>query len=113
MDVEIISQSAVNKGKRRVHALSVEQSDFEDEIVNSVTLIHSAYREDIPTKRLLFVEMRIGRDLVKLQLDCGASVNLISARHVPDAEMTPSTNILQMWNKSLKKLDWVNAESGW
>ena len=46
--------------------------------------------------------MRIGRELVKLQLDCGASVNLISARHVPAAELTPSTKILQMWDKSLK-----------
>ena len=89
-------------GKRRVHAVSVEQSDSEDEIVNGVTSIHSVYREDTPTKRLLFAKMRIGRELVKLQLDCGASVNLISARHVPAAELTPSTKILQMWDKSLK-----------
>ena len=89
-------------GKRRVHAISVEQSDSEDEIVNGVTSIHSVYREDTPTKRLLFAKMRIGRELVKLQLDCGASVNLISARHVPAAELTPSTKILQMWDKSLK-----------
>ena len=86
-------------GKRRVHAVSVEQSDSEDEIVNGVTSIHSVYREDTPTKRLLFAKMRIGRELVKLQLDCGASVNLISARHVPAAELTPSTKILQMWDK--------------
>ena len=70
--------------------------------MNGVTSIHSVYREDTPTKRLLFAKMRIGRELVKLQLDCGASVNLISARHVRAAELTPSTKILQMWDKSLK-----------
>ena len=86
-------------GKRRVHAVSVEQSDSKDEIMNGVTSIHSVYREDTQTKRLLFAKMRIGRELVKLQLDCGASVNLISARHVPGAELTPSTKILQMWDK--------------
>ena len=60
-------------------------------------LLGSVYREDTPTKRLLFAKMRIGRELVNLQLDCGASVNLI-----PAAELTPSTKILQMWDKSLK-----------
>ena len=88
-------------GKRRVHAVSYEQSDSEDEIVNGVTSIHSVYRENTPTKRLFFAKMRIGRELVKLQLDCGSSANLISARHVPAAELTPSTKILQMWDKSL------------
>ena len=82
-----------------MHAVSVEQSDSEDELVNGVTSIHSAYREDTTTKRLLFAKMRIGRDLVKLQLDCGASVNLISARHVPDADITPSIKIPHMWDK--------------
>ena len=86
-------------GRRRV---SVEQSDTEDEIVNGVTPILNVYREDTHTKRLLFAKMHIGREPVKLQLDCGASVNLISARHVPAAELTPSTKILQMWDKSLK-----------
>ena len=51
-------------------------------------------------KRMLVAKMRIGLELVKHQLDCCASVNLISASHVPVAEMTRST--LQIWDKSLK-----------
>ena len=89
-------------GKRRVHAVSIEESDSEDEIVNGVTSVHSVHREDNPMKLQLFAKMRICRELLKLQLDCGASVNLISARHVTAAELAPSTNVLQMWDKSLK-----------
>ena len=52
-----------------MQAVSVEQSDSEDEIVNGVTSIHMVYREYAHMKRLLFAKMRIGLDLVKIQVD--------------------------------------------
>ena len=42
-----------------------EQSDFEDEITNGATLIHSVYHENTPTSRLLSAKLRNDIELVK------------------------------------------------
>ena len=55
-----------------------------------------------PSKPLIFAEMCIDRKGIKFQVDCGASVNLIPVHHIGDAEVSPPTKVLQMWDKSLK-----------
>ena len=46
--------------------------------------------------------MSIAGKLVRFQVDCGASVNLITLKYVSKAKMKPPTNTLEMWDKNLK-----------
>ena len=43
-------------------------------------------------------EMLIDKKLVKFQLDCGASVNLLPIKYIGNREIIPCNRTLVMWN---------------
>ena len=95
----------VCQNKGRVHVVHAErQDDNAYEWLNGVTTVNNVKPEkaESPSKPLIFAEMCIDRKRVKFQVDSGASVNLIPACHIGEAELSRPTKVLQMWDKSLK-----------
>ena len=95
----------VCQNKGRVHVVDAErQDDNTYELLNGVTTVNNVKPEkaESPSKPLIFAEMCIDRKRVKFQVDSGASVNLIPACHIGEAELSRPTKVLQMWDKLLK-----------
>ena len=86
--------------KGRVHGVDAEcHRDSEYELLNVVTAINNV--QSTSTKPLIYAHMIINDETVKFQVDCGASVNLISTRYIGNAALSPPTKILQMWDQTL------------
>ena len=95
----------VCQNKGRVHVVDAErQDDNAYELLNGVTTVNNVKPEkaESPSKPLIFAEMCIDGKRIKFQVDSGASVNLIPACHIGEAELSRPTKVLQMWDKSLK-----------
>ena len=95
----------VCQNKGRVHVVDAERHDDNAyELLNGVTTVNNVKPEkaESPSKPLIFAEMCIDGKRVKFQVDSGASVNLIPACHIGEAELSRPTKVLQMWDKSLK-----------
>ena len=95
----------VCQNKGRVHVVNAErQDDNAYELLNGVTTVNNVKPEkaESPSKPLIFAEMCIDGKRIKFQVDSGASVNLIPACHIGEAELSRPTKVLQMWDKSLK-----------
>ena len=91
------------KKNRKVHSLheydSTSESDSDESAaVMSVTVadVNSVRSENVP----IFCEMEVNRRNVKLQVDCGATVNILPKQHVEGLTIRPEVVHLQMWNKS-------------
>lgn len=48
----------------------------------------------------IYTVMEIGNPAVKFQVDCAASINIITERLMGDSPIMPTTKHLVMWNKS-------------
>ena len=97
--------TVVCQNKGRVHVVNVERQDGNAyELLNGVTTVNNVKPEkaESPSKPLKFAEMCIDGKRIKFQVDSGASVNLIPACHIGEAELSRPTKVLQMWDKSLK-----------
>ena len=95
----------VCQNKGRVHVVNAErQDDNAYELLNGVTTVNNVKPEkaEYPSKPLIFAEMCIDGKRIKFQVDSGASVNLIPACHIGEAELSRPTKVLQVWDKSLK-----------
>ena len=62
--------------------------------VSAVKSPKSGYAKEI------YTVMEIGNQAVKFQVDCGASINIITEKLMGDSPITPTTKRLVMWNKS-------------
>ena len=84
--------------KKNVHAIDEENESSESEIeamypVNAVS----------SKKNIIYAELEICDKPVKIQVDCGASVNVLPKNLTGDIQVRPTTTLLQMWNKSVVK----------
>ena len=92
---------ACKKRRGRVHAVQDGcDSDADYEQISAVTSIPD-YHQGI--SRQIFAQMEIDSKLVKLQVDSGASVNLISRSLINQSTFSPTTRTLMMWNESKMK----------
>jgi hypothetical protein len=85
------------KAKGGVHA--VNETDEEYEYVDCITV--GAVQGDCPRQVYALMEVK-GRS-IKLQVDTGATVNLIPKSQVGNVKIEPHTKTLRMWNKTEKK----------
>ena len=53
--------------------------------------------------QLIYCEIDVNQQPVKLQVDCGATVCILPKRYLGNHEIRPETVNLQMWNKSSVK----------
>ena len=92
--------AAVRSG-RKVHTLH-EQSDSsrsEEEFV--MALSHGDSDRSASASGPIYAEMELNGERIKLQVDCGATVNVIPHSFVKN-ELEKSAVTLQMWNNSTK-----------
>jgi len=62
--------------------------------VNSDSLPKSGYAKEI------YIVMEIGNHAVKFQIDCGASINIITEALIGNSVITPTSKRPVMWNKT-------------
>lgn len=92
------------KTTRKVHHVTDQDSEEEYEDVMSVTTRGRQTIEDRNEKAKhsqLFAGMLVGRELVRFQIDCGATCNIIPINLLhPDSKLESTKKVLLMYNKS-------------
>ena len=92
---------SANKGK--VNALqdsrNSDQSSSDAEQIHVVETVCSLPH----SKKEIYCTMVINGQNVRMQIDCGATVNVLPARYVGASEIVPDSITLQMWDKSTMK----------
>lgn len=84
--------------KKEVHAVQPGySSDSSSSSVSSISTVTTSVRSD---HQPIYCEMEVNGKPVKLQIDCGATVNILSKRHLDGLPLRPETVKLQMWNGS-------------
>ena len=102
--------------KKNVSTIATEYVSEEYEDITSITEIVDTVETDSGVKdveendtvkgdtQLLYAGMLLGQDMVKFQIDCGASCNVIPINLLnPDTKLEPSKSVLVMYNKSKLK----------
>ena len=90
------------KKNKSLHSLQQYESDYSDSEesvdISSVTIgnVSAVTSENSP----IYCEMEVNSNPVKLQIDCGATVNVLPKCHTKGLEIRPEIINLQMWNKS-------------
>ena len=94
-----------DKSKRRVHVVRDEEYDSDSSTADAVISIHTVTADinSVISNGAIFCEMMIDSKPVKLQIDSGATVNVIMKELVPNVSLLPSHVILRMWNGSTIK----------
>ena len=109
---EIISLRFTKKGQARgvnglfeqpeldseEHDDSHESSDYEFLAVIAVEPSIHAIEQTSGYAREIYTEIKINVKKIKFQIDCGASINIITKCHTTRSHVTPSNIILKMWN---------------
>ena len=80
-----------NSDDRNVHAVNEVDSDIES--INTVHAVDNGGHQ-------IYGEVNINDSPVMIQIDSGATVNVIPKRHLGDNHVTPTSTVLQMWNKT-------------
>ena len=83
-----------------------ESSESDSEFLGNVVKQVSTMKQDNKSHSgPIYVEMIIvdTKQPVKLQVDCGAEINVISKRYIPNVTLEESSMILQMWNNMTTK----------
>ncbi|KAK5866505.1 hypothetical protein PBY51_020693 [Eleginops maclovinus] len=101
-------KSNTEKWKRgkQVHYVTEEDSDdYEDVMTVNTTEIltktGNETRDDKAKNSQLFAGMLVGKELVKFQIDCGATCNVIPINLLnPDTQMERTKKVLIMYNKT-------------
>ena len=90
---------------RRVHRLSEqpeldgdESSDYEFLAVIAVEPSIHAIEQTSGYAREIYTEMMINNKKIKFQIDCGASINIITKCQTTGSHVTPANKTLKMWN---------------
>ena len=80
-----------NSGDTNVHAVNEVDSDIES--INTVHAVDNGGHQ-------IYGEVNINDFPVRIQIDSGATVNVIPKRYIRDNHVTPTSTVLQMWNKT-------------
>ena len=80
-----------NSDDRNVHAVNEVDSDIES--INTVHAVDKGGHQ-------IYGEVNINDFPVRIQIDSGATVNVIPKRYIGDNHVTPTSTVLQMWNKT-------------
>ncbi len=82
---------------RTLNAVDQESEDSELKFISSINAVSS-------TEGHIYVEILICGKPVRMQIDCGASVNVLPKRHITEeVPLKPTKTLLQMWNKATVK----------
>lgn len=99
--------SASRKCKgRSVHGVKDDYtSDSSDSSTGTISAITAELGHNVNSvqHQLIYCEMEINHQPVKLQVDCGATVCILPKRYLGDLQIRPEIVNLQMWNKSSVK----------
>ena len=74
-----------------MHAVNEVDSDIE-----SISAVHAVDNGS----HQIYGEVNIKDFPVRIQIDSGATVNVIPKRYIGDSHVTPTSTVLQMWNKT-------------
>ena len=80
-----------NSDDRNVHAVNEVDSDIES--INTVHAVDNGGHH-------IYGEVNIKDFPVRIQIDSGATVNVIPKKYIGDNHVTPTSTVLQMWNKT-------------
>ena len=80
-----------NSDDRNVHA--VNEVDSDNQSINTVHAVDKGGHQ-------IYGEVNINGFPVRIQIDSGATVNVIPKRYIGDNHVTPTSTVLQMWNKT-------------
>ena len=75
---------------KKASVYSIESEDEHEEI--------RMVKVQAVQEKAVFAKMCIGNEIVKFQLDCGASANVLPHKFAKDVELIPCTKTLVMWN---------------
>ena len=101
--------SASRKCKHRsVHGVMDDYaSDSSNSSTGTISAITAELCHDVNSvqtqHQLIYCEMEINQQPVKLQVDCGATVCILPKRYLGNLQIRPEIVNLQMWNKSSVK----------
>ena len=71
-----------------------------NEVDSGIESINTVHAVDNGGRHLLYGEVNINDFPVMIQIDSGATVNVIPKRYIGDNHVTPTSTVLQMWNKT-------------
>ena len=91
------------------HDDSYESSDYEFLAVIAVEPSVHAIEQTSGYAREIYTEMMISDKKIKFQIDCGASINIITKCHTTRSHVTPSNKTLKMWNETEMKPLWTTG----
>jgi len=92
-----------------VHGISeipVEPLSKESDIEFLAGVVLDSKESDVHAVRFakeIYAKMLIDNKKVNFQIDCGASINVISAKHAEGHKIGSTTKTLRMWNASQAK----------
>ena len=96
--------------KKQVHC--VENNTDSDSDIESVCPV-TAYVNEVKANKdkPIYCKMLVGNKPVELQIDCGATVNIIPKSKIGESHIEPSNITLEMWNtKRMKALGTTKLE---
>lgn len=94
-----------DKGKRVHHVMERDAEEYEDIMsvttAEILTVTGKEASDDKSTNSQLFAGMLIGKELVKFQIHCGASCNVIPVNLLsPETQLDNTKTVLVMYNKT-------------
>ena len=101
------TRKRVNNVDHQEEHIDYSESDTEY-LVNVVKQVSTLEQDKKSQSGPIYVEMIVvdTKQPVKLQVDCGAEINVISKRYIPKVTLKESSMTLQMWNNMTKKTIW-------
>ena len=89
--------------KGRVHTVQVDSDEQDSDIESVYTVKQFINGVNCKESNAIMCEMCIESKIVKMQVDCGASVNILPRSKIGTKSITPGNITLEMWNKDKKK----------
>lgn len=104
-----ISQRSDAAGIKQIETSGETSSDSDSDssdvdFITSITTTVSAVSSDSPPNsgyaKAIYATMEVGNQAIKFQVDCGASINIITKALIGTFDVTPTNKRLVMWNKT-------------
>ena len=96
------SRCKKNKKLHELHEYDTSCSEGDCEDVSDIESLHVVNAVTSRTNAI-YAELLICDATVKIQVDCGATVNVLPRNLAGDAQISKTSTILQMWNKAVVK----------
>jgi hypothetical protein len=90
-------------GVKAVHTEDHDDSLSSSDGSISSVIVHELKSSDDSRDKPLFCEMKVNKKVVKLQIDCGATVNILPRRYVMNLQLRDEAVDLKMWNKAITR----------